>query len=417
MKPTTFLVSTLALSQACLLPDEAEADRLLNLEGPNNERAHELLSMYLHQEGDSTGMPIGTEDRFATGLIAPRGIGTEDRDMKTILSVDEVTTGLRGLHNHYSKDVEFFTGPQETAENRTMHGIVIGKRPRVFLLAGMHGRERGAPDHLLYFLADLLYARAAGTGVTYGEKRFKKKHVERALSVGIVAVPLANPDGAAYDAATNNCWRKNRNGPGVDVDRNFDAWWNYTEFFSPDARRPPASDVPMAATYHGPKPMSEMETQNLKWVMHKNKAIAWLGDLHSTGGKVMHGIGADEWQFIRQKDVRKQKTVTVQMCDSMNAAGGIKYRPMQNTEFYSTSGSASDYMTMQYLGRRCGARRVTAIKVQFGRNSDSVCPFYPNTESYHESMRQVGAGLMELLLAAEKNRNDPIFKCKQNSEP
>lgn len=185
-----------------------------------------------------------------------------------------------------------------------MYGVVIGKRPRVFLLAGMHGRERGAPDHLLYFLADLLYARAAGTGITYGNKRYKEKHVRRALSVGIVAMPLANPDGVAYDAATGNCWRKNRNGMGVNVDRNFDAWWNYTEWSSPDVTRPPASNLPLAASYHGHKPMSETETQNINWVMAQHKTIGWLGDLHSIGAKVMHGIAADEWQFVRPNGIR-----------------------------------------------------------------------------------------------------------------
>lgn len=100
----------------------------------------------------------------------------------------------------------------------------------------------------------------------------------------------------------------------------------------------------------------------------------------------------------------------------MNTAGGLKYTPMHNAEFYPSSGSASDYMSMQYMGRKCGARRITSIKIQFGRNSNMACPFYPTVESYHESMRQVGSGLMELLLVAEARPNDPVFTwCTQSS--
>jgi hypothetical protein len=44
--------------------------------------------------------------------------------------------------------------------------------------------------------------------------------------------------------------------------------------------------------------------------------------------------------------------------------------------------------------------RIKSITLEFGEPSASpACPFYPNDHEYHNSVRQVSAGLVELLLA------------------
>lgn len=54
---------------------------------------------------------------------------------------------------------KLFTAPQKTAENRSMHGIVIRDGElRVYIEDGIHASERGGPGHVVYFLADLLQA-------------------------------------------------------------------------------------------------------------------------------------------------------------------------------------------------------------------------------------------------------------------
>ena len=50
----------------------------------------------------------------------------------------------------------------------------------------MHARERGGPDNLIYFIADLLFAQKHATGLTYGAKSYSNADVIKALNTGIV---------------------------------------------------------------------------------------------------------------------------------------------------------------------------------------------------------------------------------------
>ena len=101
---------------------------------------------------------------------------------------------------------------------------------------------------MIYFLSDLLHARDAGTGVTWGDKSYTNAQVCAALSAGIVSVPMVNPDGVAFDQRTGRCWRKNRNpasgtgsAAGVGLNRNFDFLWDFQRKFAPSVRGSVAS--------------------------------------------------------------------------------------------------------------------------------------------------------------------------------
>lgn len=407
-------------------------------------------------------LPIGQGDRFKNGTEAPRGLGVDDRELDSILNVNEVLSGLRGLANSFD-DVDIFTTPLTTYENRTVHGAVIGgNEPRVFIQSGIHARERGGPDNLLYFLADLLHAREAGTGVTYANRSYTHDDVTRALSAGIVFVPLINPDGVAYDQATNSCWRKNRNPEsssartghldvGVDLNRNYDFLWNFTRHFNPSADLwAVGSDDPASDVFHGTAPLSEPETRNSAWVMARYASLSWFLDLHSFGGDVLYAWGDDDSQtrdpaqsfmnstydgkrgllkdeppnstygeYITSADLSAQERVADTMIGSMTAAGAVPYRRMPTVGLYPTSGGSTDYAMSAYYGRsqygrsRCGVNRIQGLTIEFGVESRSqACPFYPDATAYRNSMRQVGAGLMELLLAAAGELGDAVtYEC------
>ena len=214
MKFQTTLSVAIALGlgvNACLLPEEIEHGRQLRLHGERG--APTFLSKFRKSDYDPgfTGIPVSISgDRFKNGTVVPQGLSTKDRDLRSILNGGEVESALRGLATY--KGVKFFSAPQQTAENRSMHGIVIGDgEPRVYIEGGIHARERGGPDHIVYFLADLLHARDMGTGLKYGNKTYTHADVVKAVSAGIISMPLVNPDGVAYDQKTSYCWRKNRN--------------------------------------------------------------------------------------------------------------------------------------------------------------------------------------------------------------
>lgn len=436
-------------TNACLLPEERESDLYLAQNGhlPDVMTAFQASSQA--GPGD-TGVPIGTGDRFAKGTKAPRGLATEERDLKTILNPEEVISGLKGLANSYS-GVKFFTAPQKTIEGRTLNGVVIGDgEPRVYIEGGIHARERGGPDHILYFLSDLLNAREKGTGVTYAGKSYTKEQVVTALSAGIVTMPMVNPDGVAYDQKTGSCWRKNRNrksavgerGIGIDLNRNFDAVWDYKKYFAPNTN--PASDSPFAETFHGTAPLSEVETQNIAWLLQQHPNLSWFLDLHSIGGDILYSWGDDNPQsedleqnfnnaaydgkrgvigdneprgekykeYIEAEDLESQIGAATRMSDAMNAAGDVHFAPKECAGLYASSGGSTDFFLGGYYGRNCGASRIQGLAIEFGNQSGLSCPFYPTNPQYHSSMRQVAAGLMELLLtAAGKEGEVKTWKC------
>ncbi|TQV98386.1 hypothetical protein V2A60_007870 [Cordyceps javanica] len=436
-------------ASASLLPHEIEAERYFALHGSYPDEPSHVLDA---RQGRGTGVPIGKGDRFVNGTVAPRGLSTEDRDMQTILTPEEVTSGLRALAGQY-KDVRFFNAPFQTYEDRTVSGIVIGAgEPRIYLEGGIHARERGGPDHMLYFLADLLEARDKGTGIKYGAKSYTNQQVLTALSAGIVSMPLVNPDGVAYDQRTNSCWRKNRNprsatgtsDVGVDLNRNFHFLWDYRKHFVKNAA--PASDSPRAETFHGTGPFSEPETQNAAWIAQQHTNLTWFLDLHSMGGQILYGWGDDNAQttdtsqnfmnpawdgkrgvtgdstegrvykeYIDAEDLQAQLSTATAMASAMNAAGdGVttRFSPLESSGLYPSSGGSADWFLGRYYSHTCNAGRVNGLVIEFGKASSLSCPFYPTQPEFHNSMRQVAAGLMEIVLAAAgKNGQEKIWKC------
>lgn len=455
MKLSTGLLSIAALTaSACLLPEEREAENESQSTGVRPSRSRWFPA---HSKRQSSSFPIGEDDRFEDGTLPPVGLGLNNDERKdSILNPAEIESGLRGLKAAYPDFVELFTPPFETYEGSRLPGAVIGSddEPRVFLMSGIHARERGGPDHTLYFIGDLLAAHANGTGLTYGRKRYSAEDVKTALSAGAVILPLTNPDGVAYDQSTGSCWRKNRNlggsgtggGPvGVDLNRNFDFVFDYKTAFNTDADiSSAASDDPGSEIYHGTSAFSEPETQAVRWAVRRwNRSLSWFLDLHSYGGDVLYAWGDDDAgterpdmnfanrefdgargftgrdppdsryrEFISTEDLSTEVTVTLRMAAAMKRAEGIRYQTSPSVDLYPTSGGSNDWVMGRYYGKtECGAGRVLGLCVEFGAASaaDWSCPFYPDGDEYHQSMRQVAAGLMELMLAAAGRKGKTRF--------
>lgn len=132
------------LASACLLPEEREG-----------------LPRRITRRQTSNGLAIGTGDRYSAGTIAPRGVGTQTVTLTSLLNVNEITSGLKGLASVYG--ISTFTTPYTTYNGATITGGKVGGNAtcngafRVYLNAAIHARERGASDGLLYFIGDLLW--------------------------------------------------------------------------------------------------------------------------------------------------------------------------------------------------------------------------------------------------------------------
>ncbi|KAM3065144.1 hypothetical protein ACMFMG_006096 [Clarireedia jacksonii] len=416
-------------SWACLLPEEQEG-----------------LQRLVSRQSSGNGIPIGTGDRYSAGTIAPRGLGTQTTTLTTLLNVNEIASGLKGLAKIYG--ISTFTTPYPTYNGASISGGKVGGNGTcdtaysVYFNAAIHARERGASDGLLYFIGDLLYANANKVGLVYGSKTYTNAQVKTALSTGIVFVPLSNPDGVAYDQSSNSCWRKNRNprsstgtaaSVGVDLNRNFDFLWDFTTKFAASVRSSVASTNPAAETYHGSSAFSEPETQSIKWVLDTFRKIRWFIDLHSYAGDVLYSWGSDENQsrystmnFLNStyNNVRGiltdvpgsgtgygEYTPAMENSDNVAAANrigaamgtavGRTYSVMPSAELYPTSGASDDYSYSRHFANT-SLNLVHGYTIEFGfGNTAASCPFYPTQEQHNANMREIGAGFMEALLAAQ----------------
>ena len=233
-----------------------------------------------------------------------------------ILNVNEIGSALEWLANAYPQIAEVVRLPEATHEGQISTAIVIGKRPLcpaagVLITGGVHAREFGGPDICVYLAEDICRAYTAGGSLSYGKRTFDAATIRHMVErMGIVIFPCVNPDGVRYAHANPNLsWRKNRNPTssspnapntiGVDICRNFDFLWDYKTAFAPAAMWPGlASDLPGSNQFHGPKPFSEPETRNVRWLVETYEISHYL-DLHSHSGFVLYGWGDDDNQWIQ----------------------------------------------------------------------------------------------------------------------
>lgn len=388
---------------------------------------------------------VGVGDRFEGGQIAPLGLGFGDRnnaDLGGIMNASEIGSALDGLMTY---GVDHFSLPYPTVEGRYTTGGVVGGATNsdesiyVYFTAGLHARERGGPDALIYFIADLMAAKQNSTGLVYGSKSYSNADVLRALGTGIVFVPLVNPDGVHWDQATNTLWRKNRNPAGafpwppgspnvltdsigVDLNRNFDFLWDFSTFFAPAVT--PASYDPISNQYHGASPFSEAESSNVASVFDRFPNIHWYMDIHSYGPDLLFSWGNDNnqaadptmsflnplWnsqrgiigkpdymEWIETGNWTTVQLVAQRVCGTVNTALGQNYSPMQSADFSAVSGASDDYAFSRFQAIPLVSQynKVYAFTFEFGQNH-----FYPTLPEFHQNVLDTSAALMEFCLAA-----------------
>jgi len=387
--------------------------------------------------------PIGKGDRFKAGKVAPRGLGTRELseyasfETAGILNADEVYTAMKGLEKEYG--LELFTPPFKTFEGNTIIGGVANKAEKIkkdkqyiYFTSGIHARERGGPDNLIYFFSDLLYANEHRKGLTYGNKTYTNSQVKKALGAGVVFIPMLNPDGVRHDQANSNLWRKNRNPAsstpgqpltvGVDLNRNFDFMWNFTQYFDPSVS--PASTNPASQAFYGTGPFSEQESKAMAWVYDEYKNIRWYIDVHSAAGTLLYSWGDDDDQshdpkqnlynpeydgkrgivqdklygeFIDQQDwdnIRIQANATTA---AMNATAGRAYVPQQAVGLYPTSGATDDWSFSRWQKNK-KLNKVYGYTMEFGYPTN----FYPTAAEYVQNIIDTNAGFMEFILTADE---------------
>lgn len=420
--------------------------------------------------------PVSLIDRFANCSEPPAGpatLGAAHPHFDTILSTREIESAIYGLKDHFNvkltaapyKSIMGFTTvvisipPTHGRQNdiQTKKNDTSGldpNRPRgVLLTSGFQGRERGGPDSLVYFLSDLLHAHKNKKGLAYGQVTFSHEQIEAVVREGVMAIPMVNPDGIVWDQRHNNCWGNNRNGSGVNIDRNFDIVWDYKRYFSKDAMEV-ASDLPTHELYHGTEPFSEAESRNVKWVIENNPGIGYFvsagpqstpgvdgrWDIDTTSsndssmnwrnkfydGKrgLLHSTEGSYGEYMAPEDQRHVLKLRLDIETHMMAASGRRFyqggrrNPLGALhQFFrahlSASGTATDWAYSRHIVNTT-ATKVFSFRMRFGQTEDEAyaiakeggCPFYPTSEQYKNSLAEAAAGYMRFLLSAADKTKD-----------
>jgi len=358
------------------------------------------------------------------------------------LTADEVEAAIKLGERNHSAYFDRIALPNLTWEKRRCHAIRIGKgrgkrRAAVCFIGGVHGREWGSPDILVYFAMRLLRAYRDKSSIRLGGKHFMAAQIRDIVeNLDIVLFPQVNPDGRRFSMERHPMWRKNRRPAprgrshksiGVDLNRNFPFLWHFDRHFAPgtvqSSRNPGDYE-----TYIGTREASEPETRNVIWLLDRFPRIRYLIDLHSYGETILHSWGTDQNQsdnprmnfrnraydgkrglihddLYREHIARADEKAAVSMGRSVAAAiervRGRKYRVQQSVGLYPTAASTDDYAYSRHLVDPKKAK-IIAFTMEWGRTR-AVTPFHPPYPEMRKIMREVTAGLLECCLRARSS--------------
>jgi carboxypeptidase T len=363
------------------------------------------------------------------------------------LNVAEVETALQVASRPANAGfTKLITLPNITWEGRTCHAIRVHQGVTagsgVYLLGGVHAREWGSPDILINFVRLLTDAYRTGTGINQGGMSLSPANVcEIVHHVDVIVFPQANPDGRHHSMTVDPMWRKNRrpagpgdvsctvgggDGPGVDINRNYDFLWDFPTRFSPDAPVMTSTD-PCSEIYRGPRAESEPETANVTWLLHRSQAVDYFIDVHSFGEDILYNWGDDDDQttdpamsfrnpafdgkrgipnstpggdkekyreFLPAEDLTDLVGLGNVMRDAIAAAHGRQYTVKGAVGLYPTSGTSDDYAySRSFLDARKG--KVRGYTIEWGPQRESIPKsFHPDYPDMIPIIEEVTAGLL-----------------------
>ncbi|MCB0588445.1 MAG: immune inhibitor A, partial [Phaeodactylibacter sp.] len=158
------------------------------------------------------------------------------------------------------------------------------EEPEVLYTALHHAREPNSLSQMIFYLWRLLENYETDPEVQY-----------LVNNTEMYFIPCINPDGYIYNETTNpsggGLWRKNRwadeDGAvyGVDLNRNYGYEWGADDIGS--------SSIPEGATFRGPAPFSEPETQAVKYFCENHEFRITL-NYHTHGNLLIHPWGYND---------------------------------------------------------------------------------------------------------------------------
>ncbi|RJQ77851.1 zinc carboxypeptidase [Pseudonocardiaceae bacterium YIM PH 21723] len=197
--------------------------------------------------------------------------------------------------------------------------------PEVVLTCNIHAREHLTAEMCLHVVDRYL----AGYGTDPAITDLVNGRV-------LWVLPMVNPDGSEYDKDQQG-WRKNRESPAVDLNRNFGHQWGCCQGSSAD---------PESSTYRGEQAFSATETRRIRDFVHSRviggrQRIAAHIDFHTFGEMVGWPFGYTAAATGPGMSADEARTFQ-ELGQKMAATNG--YSAGKDSELYITDGGFDDWM-------------------------------------------------------------------------
>ncbi|SDL78561.1 Zinc carboxypeptidase [Lentzea albidocapillata subsp. violacea] len=287
---------------------------------------------------------VGTQD-FPSGYAGYHNFAETTAEMRQTVRDHPSLASMRSIGKSFqNRDIWALKVSDNVATDES--------EPEVLLVCGQHAREHLTVEQCLQII-----------------KRYTDNYATPAIknlidSREVWIVPMMNPDGAEYDIATGSFrgWRKNRQGNGTDLNRN----WGYKWGCCGGSSGSTTSD-----TYRGPSAFSAPETARIRdfvnsRVVGGTQQIKTFIDIHSFSELVLWPYGytrADTAAGLNADEARAFQTLGRQMA----ATNG--YTPEQASDLYITDGSSDDWMW--------GQHKIWAYTFEMYPSSGGLNGFYP----------------------------------------
>jgi murein tripeptide amidase MpaA len=362
-------------------------------------------------------------------------------DAMPYLNVTEVETALAVANGQPNATItQLISLPNQTWEGRACHALKIANgsgagRPGIYFIGGVHAREWGSADILIFFVEQLLQAYQANRGIRLGNTSFSAAQIQQIVNTkDIFIFPQVNPDGRQYSMTVDPDWRMNRRPAGnahpaclgVDINRNYDFLWDFPVYFDPRAPIANSQDpCDPQYTYIGPAPFSEPETKNVVWMLDTYPNIHYFIDIHSYSDDILYFWGDDNnhvvdqmmsfqnaayngkrgiandgayREYIDPADQAAIVTLANQMRDAIKGVRGRTYTVEQSLSLYPTAGTSDDYAFSRHL-MSPPKPKIFAYTIEWG-SSNNATPFHPRYTEMQKIIREVTAGLLDFCVRA-----------------
>ncbi|MFD5824484.1 M14 family metallopeptidase [Lentzea sp. NPDC060358] len=287
---------------------------------------------------------VGTQD-FPSGYTGYHNFAEMTAELQQTVADHPTLASLRSIGKSYqNRDIWALKISDNVATDES--------EPEVLFTCNQHAREHLTVEQCLQII-----------------KRYTDNYASSAIkslvdSREVWFVPMVNPDGVEYDIATGSFrgWRKNRQGNGTDLNRN----WGYKWGCCGGSSGSSTSD-----TYRGTAAFSAPETTVLRNFVNSRvvggvQQIKTNIDFHSFSELVLWPYGytnADTDTGLNADEARAFQTLGRQMA----ATNG--YTPEQASDLYITDGTIDDWMW--------GQHKIWSYTFEMYPTSGGLNGFYP----------------------------------------